>query len=239
LHRPRLLRYNVVLDGGAAMRACRNALPSLGPLRRLHRASQGRRPEESDPMRTLKFLLLTVGLLALPGSGSAHRELGAHEHGRGTLNIAIEGNRVSMELEVPGDDIVGFEHAARTRQQKAAVEKAKEQLAAPLSLFKLPDAAGCRATEAKVELEGGDHAKEEKGAKGEKGKAHADDGHNQFHAQYTLECTAPAGIAAIEFAYFRSFARAKRLDVNVITAKGQTKFEVTRAKPRISLAGMI
>src|SRR5262249_38687966 len=45
---------------------------------------------------------------------SAHRELGPHEHGRGTLNIAIEGNRVSMELEVPGMDIAGFEHAAKT-----------------------------------------------------------------------------------------------------------------------------
>ena len=31
-----------------------------------------------------------------------HRELGSHEHGRGTLNIAVEGNKVTMELEVPG-----------------------------------------------------------------------------------------------------------------------------------------
>ena len=36
-----------------------------------------------------------------------------------------------MELEVPGADIVGFEHAAKTRTEKAAVEKATTQLRLP------------------------------------------------------------------------------------------------------------
>jgi hypothetical protein len=192
-------------------------------------------------MRSLVVVLLSVGVIAWSSVAQAqHRELGAHEHGRGTLNIAMEGTRLTMELEVPGDDIVGFEHAANTRQQKAAVDKAKGQLAAPLALFKLPDAAGCRVTEAKVEIEDGghDHAdKADRSAKGETSKAAA--AHSQFHAEYTLECTSPGSIAAIDFPYFRAFAGAKRLDVNLITAKGQTKFEVTRAKPRISLAGMI
>ena len=68
---------------------------------------------------------------------------------RGTLNIAIEGARLTMELEAPGADIVGFEHKAKTEQQKAAVEKAKQQLAEPQALFKLPAAAGCVLKEAK------------------------------------------------------------------------------------------
>ena len=55
-----------------------------------------------------------------------------HVHGHGTLNIAIEDKRVSMELEVPGMDIVGFEHAPSTDDQKAAVEKAKARLEKPL-----------------------------------------------------------------------------------------------------------
>ena len=79
-----------------------------------------------------------------------HRELGPHVHGHGTLNIAIEDKRVSMELEVPGMDIVGFEHAASTDDQKAAVEKAKARLEKPLGVFSLPAAAGCTVAEAKV-----------------------------------------------------------------------------------------
>src|SRR2546430_17581707 len=97
-------------------------------------------------------LCLLASAIATPSiAADEHRELGAHEHGRGTLNIAVEGNRVTMELEVPGVDLVGFEHAAKTRRDKSAVEKAKTQLMAPLALFALPASAGCRVTEAQVE----------------------------------------------------------------------------------------
>ena len=103
-------------------------------------------------------VLLFAGALATAAlAADEHRELGAHEHGRGTLNIAVEGNKVTMELEVPGVDIVGFEHAAKTSRDKAAVEKAKAQLAAPLTLFALPAAAACRVMEAKIEVENGGH----------------------------------------------------------------------------------
>jgi hypothetical protein len=59
------------------------------------------------------------------------------------------------------------------------------------------------------------------------------------HAQYTFDCQAPASLTAIEFDYFRAFAGAQRLDVTVITPKGQTKFEASRRKPRIDLTGMM
>ncbi|MDH4983163.1 DUF2796 domain-containing protein [Hyphomicrobium sp. D-2] len=69
-------------------------------------------------------------------SSHEHRELGAHVHGRGTFNIAIEGSRVALELKAPGMDIVGFESAPTSDAQKAAVEKAKATLAKPLELFR-------------------------------------------------------------------------------------------------------
>jgi hypothetical protein len=183
-------------------------------------------------MRLAVTLAFGVGIMAGAVSAQAqHRELGAHEHGRGTLNLAVEGKRLSMELEVPGADIVGFEHAAKTRQQKAAVEKAKKQLLAPQSLFKFSGSAGCTVSSATVELEGGGH----EGTKSA-GEKH---GHSEFHAQYSFDCQTPADLTAIEFDYFRVFAGAQRLDVTVITPKGQTKFEVSRRKPRIDLAGMM
>ena len=195
-------------------------------------------------MRLFALLLLATATATATGSFAAdeHRELGAHEHGRGTLNIAVEGSKVTMELEVPGVDLVGFEHTAKTRRDKSAVEKAKTQLMAPLTLFKLPAAADCRVTEAKIEVEVGEHdhdAKEEApGAKGGKPAAKSE-GHSEFHAQYALECAAPGNMTAIEFGYFRTFAGAQKLDVNVITPKGQSKFEVTRSNPNLSLAGMM
>jgi hypothetical protein len=165
-----------------------------------------------------------------------HRELGPHQHGHGTLNIAVEGGRVSMELDAPGADIVGFEHAAKTKVQKAAVEKAKAQLADPLSLFVMPKAAGCSVKEANVKIEGAEEAKAEQSKQtAPKGDAHAE--HSDFNADYVLECSAADKLTSIEFAYFRKFAGADELEVNLVTTKGQNKFEVKRSKPRLDLTG--
>src|SRR5215813_321345 len=184
-------------------------------------------------MRTLGAVAVLGALAAHPAAAqTTHRELGPHEHGRGTLNIAVEGNKVSMELEVPGVDIVGFEHEAKTR---------KEKLSTPLSLFKLPASAGCRVTEAKVEVETGesDHSALE-GEKGEASRSsEREPRHIEFHNTYSLECTSPTSITGIEFGYFNAFPGAEKLEVNVITPKGQNKFEVTRARPNLSLVGTI
>jgi len=183
-------------------------------------------------MRIVLAGLVLACLCLHTAAAQERREMGAHQHGHGTLNIAIEGPRVSMELQVPGDDIVGFEHAAKTKAQRAAVDKAKGQLAEPLSLFNLPRAAGCVVKESTVKIEGGE------GAKGAKDKG-ADQDHSEFHAVYTLECSAPANLKSVEFPYFRTFKGAEELDVNIITATGQNKFEVTRRKPRVDLSGLM
>jgi len=184
-----------------------------------------------------------LALMALPANAQTpHRQLGAHEHGRGTLNIAMEGNKLTMELEAPGMDIVGFEHRVKTERDTLAAEKAKAQLSMPLSLFALPPAAGCRVEESNVEIEFGAHdhdAKEAGSADRSRNASDKEEEHSQFHAAYTLECTATRNITSIEFGYFRAFAGAEKLDVTVITPKGQSKFEATRARPSISLAGMM
>ena len=98
-------------------------------------------------------LVSAAFILASPALAeeAQHRQLGPHVHGQGTLDIAIEGKKIQMELVVPGMDIVGFEHVASTDEQKAAVEKAKAKLTDVLSVFKLPAAAQCKAEAANVE----------------------------------------------------------------------------------------
>jgi hypothetical protein len=172
-----------------------------------------------------------------------HRELGPHEHGHGRLNIAIEGKRLSMELEVPGADIVGFEHEASTAEQKATVEKAKATLSDALSIFKLPAAAGCKLADAKVAIQAEDeHEHEHAGAEhkneakqeGEEKEHH----HSEFHVTYALDCATPAQITGIDFGYFDAFAGAQELDIDLVTEKGQSHYEVTRAKPTLKFGEM-
>jgi hypothetical protein len=174
-----------------------------------------------------------AAVVADVGQAQEHRELGPHVHGRGALNIALEGSHLSMKFEAPGADIVGFEHPASTPEQAAAVEKAKKQLAAPQGLFLLPDSAGCALTDAKVTI-----ASEHHGDAGA-GPDHADHQHSAFHGEYAFDCKAPARLVTVGFDYFKRYPRAQRLDVTVITPKGQSSFEVTRDKPRLDLGGII
>ena len=200
-------------------------------------------------MRLAATLAFGLGTLACPALCHAqHRQLGPHEHGKGTLNVAIDVNLVSMEFEAPGDDIIGFEHEAKTPAQKAAAENGKSQLLAPLALFKFPAGAGCTVSTATVKIEGEDHDHDDhdKDAAAGKGsdsakeaEAHEEHHHSEFHAQYTFDCKTPAKLTAMDFPYFVTFPRAQRLEVNVIAPKGQTKFEVSRSKPHIDLTGMM
>ena len=183
-------------------------------------------------MRAFALAAAAALVLAVPLVAQAQRELGAHRHGHGTVNLAIEGARVLIELEAPGADIVGFEHAPRSAAEREAVATATATLKAPLALFTLPEEAGCRVEKAEVELEGaGGHA-------GERGHGHGEAptaGHTEFHAEYTLACTRPDAISTVAFPYFEAFPRAGALTVNVATRHGQARHEVTRDAPRAEL----
>lgn len=208
-------------------------------------------------------VVLSLSLTAPVLADEEHRELGAHVHGHGTLNIAVENSRVELELEAPGMDIVGFEHAAKTEEHKTAIESAKTRLEDPLSLFKVSDAADCKLADAKINIEPG---KEGEGHSHEhdhnEGHDHGDDGHDHeakvdgkedhdhghkhddsekeshtaFHASYAIDCAKPESITSIVFEYFNAFAGAQELDVTVVTAKIQNKYEVSRDKPTLELA---
>lgn len=178
--------------------------------------------------------LIAAGFAAaLPAYAEERREAGAHEHGHGRLDIAIEGKRVSMALAVPGADIVGFEHEASTDEQKTTIEKAKATLSDALSVFAFPAAAGCKLAEAKVEA-GAEEEHEHEHKADTAGKAE-EQHHSEFHAEYAVDCAAPEKLTGITFKYFDLFPGAQELDVNLATEKGQTKYEVTRDKPSIKL----
>lgn len=200
-----------------------------------------------QPRQNALLAVLAFLLFASPAAAQAKRELGAHEHGAGKLNIAIEKAKVELELEVPGDDIVGFEHKAKTTKQKAAIENAKKALAAGLTLFKLPAGAGCKLDTAKVELhtdeaekKPAEPVKKDAHGHGKKGHAHGhshdhdEGGHTEFHANYTLTCASPDKLTEIVFDYFKSFKKAQKLTVSVVSDKGQKQYEVTRKSPRLT-----
>ena len=181
-------------------------------------------------LRTLISLAVLVGASPAIADDAAHRQLGPHEHGHGALNIAIEGAKVTLELEVPGDDIAGFEHKAVTDQDKATIAKVTGLLSKPLAMFQMPEAAGCALLNEKVEIA---PEKQQPSAAVEPGE------HSEFHNFYTLECKAPAALLSVGFDYFKQFEHAQSLTVTIISDKGQSHFDVTRDNPQIDLKAIM
>jgi hypothetical protein len=193
-------------------------------------------------MKILPLLAVTA-ITATPVPGEEPRQLDAHEHGVGQLNIAIDGQQLAMELHAPGADIVGFEYAAESEKDHAAVDTALATLAGPFGLFALPNAAGCTVVEASAELESDEshdeHDDEEHAHDEHDDEEHAaEGGHTEFHAEYLLTCKDPSAITEMTFAYFDVFPNALEVEVQIISDTGATSFEVERDTPALDLRGM-
>ena len=186
-------------------------------------------------MKLFPLFALTA-VVATPAFAQEARQLNAHEHGVGQLDIAFDGDQIAMELHAPGADIVGFEYGAESAEDRAAVDAAVAALAKPLDLFVLTEAAGCSIVNASAGLESeeehdahdddhdDDHAADE-GSHDD----HADEGHEnesdeadhtEFHAEYLLTCADPSAVTDITFAFFDAFPNALEVEVQVISGTG-------------------
>jgi hypothetical protein len=203
-------------------------------------------------------ILVISAIVAMPTYAQEKRQLDAHEHGVGQLDIAFDGNQIAIELHAPGADIVGFEYSAENADDRAEINTAIATLTRPLNLFVLPDAAGCSVVNASAGLESeedhgahdDEHAGEDDGHDDEhavENDGHDDDaeevhenvaGHTEFHAEYLLTCADPAAITNITFAYFDAFPNALKVKVQTISDTGAATFEVERSMSTLDLRGM-
>ena len=190
-------------------------------------------------------LIAGIALSATPSLAEETTQLDAHEHGVGQLNIAFDENKIAMELHAPGADIVGFEYGAKSNADLAAIDAALQTLSDPLVLFLIPEAASCIVitAHAKLESEDSDHDDhDEEGHDDHDEEGHDDHdkapGHTEFHAEYLLECANLTEISAITFSYFEIFPNALELEVQVISDKGATAFEIERDVAKLDLRGI-
>ncbi|WP_454441613.1 zinc uptake protein ZrgA [Vibrio bathopelagicus] len=118
----------------------------------------------------------------------------AHVHGKVEVNIAQDGQELLVEVTAPGADVVGFEHAPETAEQKKVFEQAIAQLNKPEELFSFNNAS-CTLKFKSVtntleddhdDHEGHDHA--EHGHDDHKGHDHAEHAHDDHeghdHAEH-------------------------------------------------------
>ena len=183
-------------------------------------------------------LLLAAAAFGVQANHDDHESHGhgAHEHGHGHLNLVLDGNQLMIELQAPAADLVGFEHAANTDEEKAQYAKAVARLQQPDALFRFDPAAGCKLTQQELQEAKEDHDHEHEHehehehdkADGAHDEHHHDDaGHADMGAMYTYTCATPAKLTGLEATLFSLYPSLEKLSVQGILPTGQTAAELT------------
>jgi hypothetical protein len=172
---------------------------------------------------------LFICFLSTTSAGAAEFEQRPpHEHGKVTINAALDGSQLVIELDSPAINVVGFEHEPRTDSERAAVRNAADLLKSGRGLFSMPKQALCvfkaadiKAPQWEAQESSGEHAEHEH---------HAD-----YEARFTYRCEAPNRLTWIEPTLLGSLRNVIEARVNIATATGQHSEVVTTGHARVPL----
>lgn len=195
-----------------------------------------------------RILLFPAIILATTSLALAE---GPHEHGVGNMNVVIDKSELLIELEIPGADIVGFEHPAVADADISAVQSALKTLDQATTLFQLAPDAGCTLHSTSLETDlleddsahgsdddHDDHAKE--GDHGHEDHAHDDhhehDAHDEhdeeihgsFRAVYEFDCATPDALDGVATTLFEVFPSLESLRAQSVGLNGQSAQDLSR-----------
>ncbi|WML92405.1 DUF2796 domain-containing protein [Thiothrix lacustris] len=149
------------------------------------------------PSTLISTLSLLLALSSSPlhaDEHAIHEEHGVHEHGAATLSLAVGEAGVDIMLESPAANIVGFEHAATTDEDKQTLADAQKKLEAGADLFAFNTEAGCtlNSTEVVSALLGNTNTEKH-------------DDHSDMDVAWAFTCTAPAALTEVTTKLFAAF----------------------------------
>lgn len=169
-------------------------------------------------------ILAALLALALPTTVTAGK---AHVHGVMSLNIALDGALLSVQLDTPQDSLVGHERRPRAGAETTAAAAALALLRDAPRWLRPDAAAGCTpgaVTVAPGKLEGAAQP-------GEKDSGHAD-----VEASVEWRCQTPAALKGVDVLLFEAFTRTERINVQVAGGTGPAKQTLRKNNRRVVLA---
>jgi hypothetical protein len=140
-----------------------------------------------------------------------------------TLQVAVDGNTLALNLEVPLDNLLGFEHVPRTEKEKAAVRDMVERLNQAERLFVPTPAAHCKPVSVKLES-----------LVLQPSKTKERDSHADLDGEFVFRCERPETLRDIEVTMFGGFSTLRQIDVQVATSRGQAASRLSRKQRRIT-----
>ena len=178
------------------------------------------------------FLLIPLLAALSPLNISAHEHehehsLAAHVHGIATLDIALEGQVLELQLHSPAMNIVGFEYQPRSAADKKKVRAAERLLTNEQTLMSLTPAAGCALTSVTLdndltEQQHSDHDHDHDHDHDQKHDAAEQQAHNDIAVHYVFHCATPQQLKHIDLAnFFSAFPATEKINVQLITEQAQ------------------
>ncbi|KQP18041.1 DUF2796 domain-containing protein [Pseudorhodoferax sp. Leaf267] len=173
-------------------------------------------------------LALSLLAAAAPAMAQGH----AHSHGQLSLDVAVDAQDITVRLDAPLHDLVGFERAPRSVAERGRVTALLEQLKLADKLFVLDPAGGCKLGDVQIASAVLGLGSAPAPAKDEAAPEHAD-----LDMTVTFACDKAAAARFIDVKLFDAFKGVRSVDAQVATAKGQSRVSLRRAASRLPLDG--
>ena len=210
--------------------------------------------------------LAAVGLGAVAmAPAQLERDHGAHVHGISTGNLSQDGSTLRLELEIPGVNLIGFEHPPRNQDQQRLLDETVAFL--DVGEWLVTDArGGCEIDRINAHTHGfdadhgGDHGhhddhshdhghrkdhghehdhegrhRHDHGHHDDHGHNHHDHDHAEFHVIAYLNCETPEALRWVDIRLFDDYPGNERIAIDVLTDQVATRARLTAASQRINL----
>jgi hypothetical protein len=200
-------------------------------------------PQQTDFQEQKMKLSITLALTAATLSpmvfSQVERDLGSHEHGSATLNVAVDNSALYIELDTPWNNIVGFEHAPTTDDQHALVDAALERLKQPNLLFSF-NGGDCtfdalHMENSMSEEEHHDEEHEEEHHDEHNNDTESGESHSTILVSYTYNCTDIASLSNLSIEFFEIWPGFADIDVQLIGSGGQSLAELNAESPELDI----
>lgn len=173
-------------------------------------------------MRTTRIITaLVLAGLTVSGVRAATTHHHAHAHGKAALELTIKEGAIQGVFRTPMDNLLGFEHAPKTENQKNSVELLRQRLSDASRFFAPNAAAQCLPTPS--------HFSSAMFSTG------GQNGHSDLEYRFGFDCNRPRELKSIEALLLEHYPRMHEIRTELVSETGQRAVILKKDNRRLTI----
>ena len=163
-----------------------------------------------------------------------------HQHGVGELVFVTEGQKVEIEIKIPGGDVLGFEHAPESKEDSLKISNAQSYLEKAGTWLLFPKGASCKQLKSNVKYEeeaqqrhAGNHHHHGDHHHHEEHEEKTVAGHFEFKGVFNFSCKSPNKLKNIQLGLFDRFPSLAKINYTAV-GKRQTQGSLNKKQNAIT-----